>query len=119
MTPEIMEFIQRHHNHMFAGSLWFKAKDMAVYLRAGPYVYRDGQRYNAIGIANVQVNPKRQRKGIFTSFLTELIKTANELEYSVVTAEQVHNTNLHALLERNGFVRRPNEGSDITYEKWL
>lgn len=119
MTPEMLEFIKCHHSSMFPRSVWFKTEEMAVYLRAGPFVYRDGQRYNAIGIANVQVNQKQQRKGVFTSFLAELIKTANELEYSVVTVEQVHNTNLHALLERNGFVRRPNEGSDITYEKWL
>ncbi len=119
MTPEMLEFIKRHHSGMFPRSMWFKTEEMAVYLRAGPFVYRDGQRYDAVGIANVSVVPAKQRQGLFTSLLVEVIETARQLDYSVIIAEQVHNRDLHALLERNGFVLRQTGCADIIYEKWL
>jgi hypothetical protein len=74
----------------FSRSLWFSFSNMHVYLRAG-YLksYTGNHRLLGVCIANVTVEDRYRRQGLFSKFVTNLIVEAAALHYKEFQIENV------------------------------
>lgn len=82
-------------------NLWIADDDMQVYIRKGHHLLPNGKIATTLDIANVTVEPSKQRKGLWTAFLAK----AQEINpWEGVYVECVHTPYLAMSLMKQGWI---------------
>lgn len=114
ITKELAKFVNNQKSTARAQSLWFALPDIDVYLRAGAMCsyqssYQNLVIVSTLCIANVIVNPERQRQGIFKQFVKELTALGKLHGYQELQVENVLSSGMRTYCETRGFKQKLGE----------
>lgn len=83
-------------------SLWYRAKGLELYTRAGPAVI-NGELCPTLCLANIELTERRRGRGFFGHLVQFLQAEAPALGFESLKVEAVNNDRLLAWLLRHGF----------------
>lgn len=83
---------------------WLKYPSMQVYVRRGHHLI-EGSIHAVLDIASCVVNEKKQKRGIFTSFVEDAEKQALNANLDGIFAESILNPVLEPFFEKRGYTR--------------
>lgn len=108
---EIVEFLDAPTTRIRAKWVKSAGGKLKVYVRRSKRYCQRTARYasedflECLDVASVEVDPLHQKQGIFTRFLEDFERLAQERGFGGVFVESVQNKHLRPFLERRGYER--------------